>query len=342
MKKIFCFAMILALLAALCIPAAAAKDDSFKALMISSAPEQANAVDENNVRFIIPWDDGLFTAGEAYTFFCTCYFCDDVSDIGGCAYVNAYAFSTLDDARGCLFTGLNNFIDFAKCSNAGGNAAKGVWADYTTTFDPTIVTYGGNTSGLGNVCGGISIGIGFWNAYGTMYVKEVGVKNSEDEIIFSKTFEYGLDLDDPDFVASAMINEDTEGEVWAILDFDVEELPDESSEDEPIDDPDEPSEDEPIDDSSEEAPVESSEDVVIEDSVPDQKEDSVEEPIDEPADDSVPETDPVSNPAAESNAEESAPAAEKSGLPTWALILIIAAGAAVIAVVVVIIIKKKK
>ena len=325
------------LLAAAILPASAKKKEfSYLSMTLDSSLMGTDQF----ARWIIPWDE-IFESGKEYTFYANVMFGDDCVHSGGSVYINMYAFDDLDSAMaGADFAHLVTWIDFARWGT-GAETPFNEWNEYTYTCNPCIRTYGSPAGEVANVQA-VWISIGFYLATGTVNVRELGVKDADGKVIYSQSFEYGLDFDDAHFVHSGDITPDTEGETWKILSSEVKkeessEEPEPESSDEPVD---ESSEDEPVVESSEEPePVDESseepEPVVESSEEPEPVETS--EPAAEPSADEQPsQAEPVSEPASEAPAESNGP-----GPVLWIILGAVAVAIAV-AVILILVLRKKK
>ncbi|MBR4467315.1 MAG: hypothetical protein IKS34_03340 [Clostridia bacterium] len=296
------------------------------------------------VCWVIPWDE-IFEDGKQYTFYATVKFGDDCVQNGGCVYVNMYAYDNMEAAMTTDFNHLVTFIDFAKwpTDHTGAPTAVNEWIDFQYTCDPSHGTYGSFSGQTANL-EAVWISIGYYLAAGTVSVREVGVKDDQGNIIYSQTFENGIDFEEPYFRHTDDIVPETEGEEWAIMTekkADVEPSVDESTEpsEEPSADVSVESSEEPSEEPSADVSVEPSEEPSADVSVEPSEEPS--EAVSEPAGESQA---PVESQApADSRPEESKPVETPSaGFPWWGWLLIGLGACAVVAVVLVLVLKSKK
>ncbi len=324
------------LLAAAVLPASAKKKEFSYLSMTLDASLMGT---DQYARWVIPWDE-IFESGKEYTFFANVMFGDDCVHSGGSVYINMYAFDDLDSAMaGADFSHLVAWIDFAKWGT-GAETPFNEWNEYTFTCNPCIRTYGSPSGEVVNVQA-VWISIGFYLATGTVNVRELGVKDEDGKVIYSQSFEYGLDFDDAHFVHSGDITPDTEGETWKILTSEVKK--EESSEPEPEPEPESSEEPEPEPESSEEPEPEpeSSEEPEPE---PESSEEPEPEPSEEPseaapepsADEQPSQAEQASEPASEAPAESNGP-----GPVLWIILGAVAVAIAV-AVVLILVLRKKK
>ena len=142
------------------------------------------------------------------------YFGEDVvatgEDGSGLAYVNVYSYS--DEEQYNNFDYLIGFKDFAasnenviiKHDDAEDEEVSplGKWIDYEATFNPFEQTYGG-FKGDAAIPAMLTMGIGFWNAKGTIKVANMSVRQN-NEIVWAIDFSAGFDLANEDDVAKAI------------------------------------------------------------------------------------------------------------------------------------------
>ena len=136
---------------------------------------------------------------------------DCVSFDGGCVFLNCYSYAadTFND-----WNNLICFIDYAKDSFA----TIGDWDDYSIVINPYDNTYG-RMSDAKIVPEMLALGIGVWNAYGTIEVSSITVEQN-GAVIWSIDFSEVFDLTDTDclnkVVAGALVNmtDVNKGTVW--------------------------------------------------------------------------------------------------------------------------------
>ena len=331
--------LLSALFVAAAIPASAKKKGF---TYLSMTLDHDSIGNDQYIRWIIPWDE-IFENGKTYTFYANVMF-ENCKHNGGSVYVNYYAFDDMDACLGGDFNHLSSWFDFARWGDKA-EGPFGEWKEFTYSVDPTIRTYGSPAGESVNV-EAVWISVGFYQASGTVNVREVGVKDDTGKIIYSQSFEYGLDFNDAHFLHSPDIVPETEGETWRIISTDKpaeessepEPEPDESSEPEP--EPDESSEAEPEPDESSEAEPEPDESSEAE---PEPVESSEEPQPAESSEEPQP-TESAEEPSQPAESAETSPAektAEGPGAWLWILIGAIAF-AVVLAVVLILVLRKKK
>ena len=128
---------------------------------------------------------------------------------GGKAYVNCYSYA--DETKFNDFDYLISFNDFASSDALVKQTAEdnteadlpviGKWIDFQYTFDPQEATYAsGRASTKVAISGGkatpemLTVGIGFWNATGTVKVASLSVR-AKQEVIWALNFAGGFDID---------------------------------------------------------------------------------------------------------------------------------------------------
>ena len=149
-----------------------------------------------------------FKSGEV-TVTAKVYFGEDVEG-EGLAYVNVYSYS--DEEQYNNFDYLIGFKDFAasnenviiKHEDADDEEVSplGKWIDYEATFDPFDQTYG-DFKGDSAIPAMLTMGIGFWNATGTVKVANMSVRQN-NEIVWAIDFSAGFDLANEADVAKAI------------------------------------------------------------------------------------------------------------------------------------------
>ncbi|MDD4125586.1 MAG: hypothetical protein PHW77_07690 [Eubacteriales bacterium] len=159
---------------------ASAEDEPDAYLWLKGVYNSAEDNIQPSITFII--DASTFT-GTEYTVFCNARFDEGSS---GTVYVNQYSYSDYDAAVDSDWTYLLNFKDFALC----GEATLGQWQSFSFTWNPSQ----NDRSVAGEGCAAITMGIGFYLATGGIAVSEFGIKDADDNVVWSYNFEDGLDV----------------------------------------------------------------------------------------------------------------------------------------------------
>ncbi len=227
MKKTLSLILALALVLSCVLVVVSADDEDPQSYLWMKGTYTGNA--DTDVQPGLSWvfdnSSGILENGKTYTAFAYAKF-DEGST--GTVYCNVYVYNDYEKAKAADWTGLMNFLDFAKCGSIDG-----VWNEFTASWVFSDHSYGSEVL-PDETIGGLTIGIGFWQASGGISVSEIGVKDESGEVIWSQTFGYGLDLTADDIGGNYLVVGD-EGNSWGLVGADIT-LPDES---------DEPSEDEP-------------------------------------------------------------------------------------------------
>ncbi|MGI6715917.1 MAG: hypothetical protein ACOX3X_01815 [Eubacteriales bacterium] len=199
------------------------------------------------ITFII--DASSFTGSE-YTIYCYARFDEGTT---GLAYVNQYSYSDYNAAKTSNWDYLLNFSDFA----ASTAVTHGQWQEITLTWNPSQNSRGAQGEGVAAITSTIS----FWQGNGGIAVSEIGVKDSNGDVVWSIDFADGLDLTD-EFVVSYILPGE-EGIYWGMVGSEITDGTEESSE-EPSEEPSEetseatsevPSEDDSSEEASEPTPT---------------------------------------------------------------------------------------
>lgn len=166
--------------------------------------------------------DGSVLTNKLYNVRANVYFGEDCAGVGNpegeAIFVNYYCYA--DEANHGDFTYLINFADFADFKD--DDAAIGEWKQYSKQFNPYEATYAATnantkvnvTDGFVDEVGVVTIGIGFWNAVGTVKVASVLISEAVGgRVIWTKGFAGGLDPEDEDIFNSNLTAE-KEGANW--------------------------------------------------------------------------------------------------------------------------------
>ena len=153
------------------------------------------------------------------TFTAVVKFGEDITG-SGFGYVNCYSYASEENYRN--FSYLIAFKDFATSSQDG----KGEWKEISCTLNPYNATYNGaNCGSVGGKANPefVALGIGFYNAVGTVYVTELSASQN-GEVVWHADFTNGFDLSDPEVSAllpsnGAWLNcgPEDEGTVWGLV-----------------------------------------------------------------------------------------------------------------------------
>ena len=143
---------------------------------------------------------------------------DDITPTGadgsGLAFINAYSYS--DETKYGEFDYLIGFSDFAASNlTVAGDGdeeptliERGTWYEFTYKFDPAEASYGGFK---GEVVDGkavpamVTVGIGFWQALGTMKIASVSA-TQESEVLWTIDFSGGFDIENEKDMAKVVYN----------------------------------------------------------------------------------------------------------------------------------------
>ena len=112
---------------------------------------------------------------------------EDVSSLGGYAYLNMYAYDTEEGHRD-FPNHLMSFKDYKQVSSGSLD-----WAEYTYTANPYNGSYG-SFSGKHQQPGFVALGFGFYLAKGLLKVAEITVEQNS-EVIWNIDFSTGLDFE---------------------------------------------------------------------------------------------------------------------------------------------------
>ncbi len=112
-------------------------------------------------------------------------FGEDCVNNGGLAYLNCYSYET-DEYNNWDY--LISFVDYAKDSMF----TPGEWQTAEYTFDPHVGSYGSHAGNRYDPAM-LSMGIGFWQATGTVDVAYINIEQN-GEVIWSVSFENGVDF----------------------------------------------------------------------------------------------------------------------------------------------------
>lgn len=121
-------------------------------------------------------DGSKIVPGETYTVKVTMKF-ENITGTNH-AYTNIYNYK--QDSFPTDFSGLGVWGDFASLTSAPGGASKD-WKVYTSTYvadDPTAC---------------VTIGFGFYNCAGTIYIADISLADSQGNVVFADDFSNGLD-----------------------------------------------------------------------------------------------------------------------------------------------------
>ncbi|MDD4124294.1 MAG: hypothetical protein PHW77_01005 [Eubacteriales bacterium] len=157
-------------------------------------------------------DSSIFS-NKTYNVRANVYFGDDCTGGGtvteNSIYVNYYSYA--DSTKYNDLDYLINYADFAKYSDE--TATIGGWAEYSIQFNPFEATYASGrasteiaiTEGYTDTVGLITVGMGFWNATGTVKVASILISEAEGgKVVWSKGFATGLDADDEEIINCAL------------------------------------------------------------------------------------------------------------------------------------------
>ena len=148
---------------------------------------------------------------------------DCVSD-GGCVYLNCYSYAS---AQHLDTDHLISFADYAKESDS----ALGEWRKAEFRINPYNGTYG-KYAGKKQAPEILTMGVGFWQATGTVNVGYISIYR-QGELIWHVDFENGLDTGLAATGGTANIREDNENVDWGVIRA-AKESPDVSEEEQSI------------------------------------------------------------------------------------------------------------
>ncbi len=209
MKKTLSFILALALVLSCALIAVSAVDEPSAYLWLK---KDADGTDYS-VTWVFDNSSGILENGKTYTCFATAKFDEGCT---GTVYCNCYVYDDVAKAIASDWSGLMNFLDYAKCGSIDG-----VWNDFEASWVFSDTTYGGFTGEQGTTIGGVTMGIGFYQASGTISVSELGFKDENGEVVWSYTFEYGIDFTANDIIVSDSFDYDGEGDTWGLVGADV-------------------------------------------------------------------------------------------------------------------------
>ncbi|NCA67801.1 MAG: hypothetical protein EOM87_07050, partial [Clostridia bacterium] len=169
--------------------------------------------------------DGSKFSNKMYNVRANVYFGDDCTGGGtvteNSIYANYYCYP--DPTNYNDFDYLINYADFAKYSDE--TATIGGWAEYSYQFNPFEATYASGrattkisiTEGYTDTVGLVTIGMGFWNATGTVKVASILISEVEGgNVVWSKGFATGLDAEDEEIMNCAL-DEQYEDTNWGVV-----------------------------------------------------------------------------------------------------------------------------